>query len=177
MTSGDEDVFMTEALDLPARRTFGPMLSRLQALQQAVQAAPMVHTSGEVLRVTGPLIQAKMPSVRIGEMCRIGPLAHSGAHLSAEVIGFHEHHAMLSPIGPTDGVGPGTLVQPLGRPHGIRVGDHLLGHLLDGFGVPVHGPVEEEEHRSGAPADADPTGDDPRDRARRRSRERSGIQR
>jgi len=126
------------------RRPFAPLLARVQALQQTVEATPLAQVSGEVVRVSGPVIQARLPSVRVGEMCRIGPLPHSGAHLSAEVMGFHEHQATLSPFGATDGVGPGTPVHPLGRPHGIRVGDHLLGCLLDGFGVPVSGVREED---------------------------------
>lgn len=129
---------------MTARKPFTPVLERLQALQQTVAATPLASVSGEVVRVSGPVIQAWLPSVRVGEMCRIGPLAHTGAHLSAEVIGFHEHQATLSPFGPNEGVGPGMLVQPLGRPHGIRVGIHLLGRLLDGFGMPVSGVLEED---------------------------------
>src|SRR5205814_4235921 len=130
-----------EGPSLPPLRPFTALLSRLDRLQQAMATVPVVRTSGEVVRVTGPLIQAKLPSVRVGEMCSIGPLPHTGADLSAEVIGFHDHHAMLAPMGATEGVGPGTLVHPLGRPHGIRVGDHLLGRLLDGFGMPVSAPL------------------------------------
>jgi type III secretion protein N (ATPase) len=129
----------------PPLKPFTGVLDKLRKLQVAMAAVPLARMSGEVMRVSGPVIQARLPSVRVGEMCSIGPLAHSGAVLSAEVIGFHEHQATLSPFGTTEGVGPGTLVQPLGRAHGIRVGDHLLGRLLDGFGTPVGGPLEEAE--------------------------------
>lgn len=138
---------MSATLDEPAPpelKSFDSLHSRLRTLQAGMASARLMRVSGAVMRVSGPVIQARLPSVRVGEMCRIGPLPHTGACLFAEVIGFHEHEAMLSPFGATEGVGPGTPVQPLGRPHGIRVGDHLLGRLLDGFGTPVSGTVEED---------------------------------
>lgn len=128
----------------PAWRPFDALHAGLERACAVVDATPLVTVSGEVVRVGGPVVHAKLPSVRVGEMCRIGPLAHSGGHLGAEVIGFHEHHAMLSPFGATEGIGPGTPVLPLGRPHGIRVGAHLLGRLLDGFGAPVNGVLDED---------------------------------
>lgn len=131
---------MNEAILRPVE----PLLDRLDSIARAVAAVGLVQVRGEVVRVNGPLVEARLPSVRVGEMCRIGPLAHGGRCMSAEVIGFHEHHAMLSPFGATEGVGPGTAVQPLGRPHGIRVGEHLLGRLLDGFGQPVTGTLDED---------------------------------
>lgn len=128
----------------PAWRAFDGLHAALARARAVLDATPLVTVSGEVVRVSGPVVHAKLPSVRVGEMCRIGPLAHTGAHLGAEVIGFHEHHAMLSPFGATEGIGPGTLVLPMGRPHGIRVGAHLLGRLLDGFGAPVGGVPDED---------------------------------
>lgn len=120
-------------------RPFDAANATLERWGRAADALPLVQASGEVVRVSGPVVQAKLPSVRVGEMCRIGPLAHGGAFIGCEVIGFHDHLAMLSPFGGTEGIGPGTPVEPLGKPHGIRVGSHLLGQLLDGFGKPMTG--------------------------------------
>jgi ATP synthase in type III secretion protein N len=131
----------------PAALSLRPFTSAHVSLERwgrAVDALPLVQASGEVVRVSGPVVQARLPSVRVGEMCRIGPLAHSGAFLGCEVIGFQEHLAMLSPFGGTTGIGPGTPVQPLGRPHGIRVGAHMLGQLLDGFGKPMVGTLDDD---------------------------------
>jgi ATP synthase in type III secretion protein N len=125
---------------LPVLRPANALQAQWERQRRSLDAALLANVSGAVVRVNGPLVHATLPSVRVGEMCSIGPL-HGGHSLSAEVIGFHEHQATLSPFGSTDGVGPGTLVHPLGRPQAIRVGDHLLGRLLDGFGRPVAGPV------------------------------------
>ena len=127
----------------PAWPGFDALHAALERAGNVVRSTPLVQASGEVVRVSGPVVHARMPSVRVGEMCRIGPLAHTGERLGAEVIGFQEHHAMLSPFGTTEGIGPGTPVLPMGRPHGIRVGEHLLGRLLDGFGAPVDGVLDE----------------------------------
>jgi type III secretion protein N (ATPase) len=115
----------------------------LERAHIGVEAASLCEVSGEVVRVSGPVVHARLPAVRIGEMCTIGPFTPSGGLLGAEVIGFHEHLAALSPFGSTEGIGPGTKVLPLGRAHGVRVGVHLLGRMLDGFGQPVTGMVEE----------------------------------
>jgi type III secretion protein N (ATPase) len=140
---------------LAARTTRRDTLARQR---QAIADAALVSASGVVVKVSGPLVQAALPQVRIGELCRIGPFPEPGVMLSAEVIGFHEHQAILSPFGSTEGVGPGTPVWPLGRPQAMRVGSHLLGQLLDGFGQPLSavGPVDPDSVdvpvRASAPA-------------------------
>lgn len=125
-----------------ALQPVGPLLKRLDDWARKVAVTGVTRVCGEVVRVSGPLIEAHLPSARVGEMCSIGPLAHSGDSVSAEVIGFQAHRVMLAPFGVTEGVGPGTSVRPLGRPHAVRVGQHLLGRLLDGFGQPVMGSIE-----------------------------------
>jgi type III secretion protein N (ATPase) len=103
--------------------------ARLDAVRQ-------VEAYGHVVRVIGPLVEAVIPHVKIGEMCEIGPLASERVVLS-ETIGFNDHRAVLSPFAALDGVGPGIQVRPLARKHDLAVGSHLLGQVLDGFGNPV----------------------------------------
>jgi type III secretion protein N (ATPase) len=139
---------------LPMLRDGSVLQALLDRQRDAVDRADLVQASGVVVKVSGPLIQATLPSVRVGEACSIGPLPHSGASLLAEVIGFQDHLAVLSPFGATDGVGPGTPVRPLGRPQALRVGDHLLGQLLDGFGQPVSGALACSPHAVEVPVRA-----------------------
>ncbi|SEK64010.1 ATP synthase in type III secretion protein N [Roseateles sp. YR242] len=137
---------MTSWPDPPVLAERAALCDVLARQYNAVETASLVRASGSVVKVTGPLVQATLPQVRVGELCRIGPLPGSGALLAAEVIGFSEHQAMLSPFGSTEGVGPGMPVWPQGRPQAMCVGQHLLGHLLDGFGQPLSavGPVDRE---------------------------------
>ena len=77
------------------------LLALLDQQQDAVARADLAQASGAVVKVSGPLIQATLPGARVGECCSIGPLPPSGAWLPAEVIGFQDHLAVLSPFGAT----------------------------------------------------------------------------
>jgi ATP synthase in type III secretion protein N len=101
-----------------------------------------VEASGRVTRVTGIMVEAVVPDVKVGEMCEIGPLASDTQPLKLEVVGFHENTALLSPFGSLEGVGPGVQVRPLGRLHRLAVGSHMLGKVLDGFGNSVLGTMQ-----------------------------------
>jgi type III secretion protein N (ATPase) len=115
-----------------------PVLRIGQAMQR-LDHVRTVDSHGRVTRVVGPLVEAAVPNVRIGEMCLIGPVGDTGRSVLMEVIGFHEKAVLLTPFGTLDGVGAGTRVQPMKREHTLMVGSHLLGHVLDGFGQPARG--------------------------------------
>lgn len=106
--------------------------ARLQQAGRQLEALRLVDSCGRVTRVVGPLVEAAVPAVKIGEMCEIGPI--DGAMVLMEVVGFHQQGALLSPFGPLQGVGPGMRVWPLARRHRLAVGSHLVGRMLDGFG-------------------------------------------
>lgn len=108
-------------------------------LSRQLDALRSVEAVGHVTRVTGTLVEAVVPDVKVGEMCEIGPLGPEAVMLRLEVVGFHEHHALLSPFGPLEGIGAGMPVRALGRQHRMVVGSHLLGQVLDGFGNPISG--------------------------------------
>ncbi|MES2075946.1 MAG: FliI/YscN family ATPase [Pseudomonadota bacterium] len=97
---------------------------------------PGFDCHGRVAQVLGTLIEAQMPPVRIGELCRLHDPAGPGPAMLAEVVGFSGQAAILSALGPLDGVSNRTLVEPLRRAHSVEVGDHLFGAVLDGFGRP-----------------------------------------
>ncbi len=59
--------------------------------------------------------------------------------MPAEVVGFRDGRTLLMPLGEIVGVGPGNVVSSTGRPFEIRVGDGLLGRVLDGLGRPIDG--------------------------------------
>src|SRR5690606_21522400 len=59
--------------------------------------------------------------------------------LQAEVIGFAQHQALLTPLGEMFGISSNTEVSPTGAMHQVGVGEHLLGQVLDGLGNPFSG--------------------------------------
>lgn len=95
-----------------------------------------IHVRGRVTEVTGLVIKAMVPGVRIGEMCFI----HTGAGqepIVSEVVGFKDEAVMLMPLGEAQGIGPDCEVIPSGKPFSIRCGWSLLGRILDGLGRPI----------------------------------------
>ena len=112
----------------------GKALARLEA------ATPR-REAGRVTEVTGLVVRASVPGVRIGELVAItSPSARPDAPpLRAEVVGFRADEIVLMPLGEATGIGPDSLVTPTSRPLSIAVSDRLLGRVLDGLGNPIDG--------------------------------------
>src|SRR4051794_37747362 len=113
----------------------GKALARLEAV------APR-RESGRVTEVTGLVVRASVPGVRIGELVTITSTSAArsdGAPLRAEVVGFRGDEIVLMPLGEATGIGPDSLVTPTSRPLSIAVSDRLLGRVLDGLGNPIDG--------------------------------------
>lgn len=115
--------------------------ARLDAwqLRQASHLATFapVAVRGRIQRVNGMLLQCRLPQARIGDLCKVDKAG--GDSMLAEIIGFDNQDAVLSALGNLEGVQVGASVQRLGVPHRVRVGDDLLGQVLDGFGRPIAG--------------------------------------
>ena len=110
-----------------------------------LEAATPRRESGRVTEVTGLVIRASVPGVRIGEVVTISSADRGGGRrpepppLGAEVVGFRGEEIVLMPLGEAAGIGPDSLVTPTNRPFSIGVSDHLLGRVLDGLGQPIDG--------------------------------------
>src|SRR5471030_1288127 len=97
---------------------------------------------GTIRSIRGVLLRASVAGVRIGELCQLNDPGN-GRSLSAEVIGFDEDEAILSPIGSMEGLSTRTQITATGETLGVTVGDAQLGRVispmgdfLDGDGVP-----------------------------------------
>ncbi len=100
---------------------------------------------GKVTELTGLVVKAVMPGVRVGELCLIEPSPFQ-TPIKAEVVGFRDQEVLLMPLGELEGIGLGNAVIPTGGCLRVRVGDGLLGRVLNGLGDPLdtaqHGPLE-----------------------------------
>ena len=111
---------------------------------------------GRITEVVGMLIKAVVPQVKMGEICLI---KREGSPLISEVIGFTKDEVLLSPLGEMSGIGPSSEVIPMQMSMRIKVGDKLLGRVLNGIGEPMDvdtkGPLEldEEQPVVGSPPD------------------------
>ncbi len=59
--------------------------------------------------------------------------------MPAEVVGFSEGKTLLLPQGDTRGLEPGAEIRPLKGEASVRVGEAMLGRVLDGLGEPIDG--------------------------------------
>lgn len=76
--------------------------------------------------------------MKIGDCCLIYPKGDD-LPITAEVVGFRESKVLLMPLGELGAVGPGCDVVATGKPLQVKVGDELLGKILDGNGNPMDG--------------------------------------
>ena len=121
---------------------------------KAAERAESVKVIGKVIQVVGLIIEAQVQGVSIGDLCII-KLGKDGNFTYSEVVGFKEGRVLLMPLGTTAGISPGAEVLAAGQPLTVKVGDALLGRVLNGLGQPMDdkGPVLCDEER---PLDADP---------------------
>lgn len=110
----------------------------LKPYYRMVKEASLVRVRGRVTELTGLVIKAAVPGVRVGEVVLVKPRGR-GVGVKAEVVGFQGDEVMLMPLGELSGIGPDSEVIPTGRPLQIRVGDGLLGRVLNGLGEPLDG--------------------------------------
>jgi len=99
---------------------------------------PLIEYSGSVTRVIGLTIESKGPEANIGELCRIHTMKYD-REIYAEVVGFKDNNVLLMPFGDMTGIGPGNLVISEGRTLNVKVGEELIGRVLDGLGTPIDG--------------------------------------
>lgn len=113
-------------------------------LQSALAQAQVARIRGRVVQVTGTILRAVIPSVKIGEICVLHTPGMD-ADMKAEVVGFSQGSALLMPMGDMQGMSSETEVIPTGQVHLVPVGNGLLGRVLDGMGEPIdtatHGPL------------------------------------
>ncbi|MGB7129047.1 MAG: type III secretion system ATPase SctN [Candidatus Rhabdochlamydia sp.] len=106
---------------------FDQLVSHLDELELTT-----VH--GRITEVVGMLIKAIVPQVKMGEIVLI---KREEAPLMAEVVGFTREEVYLSPLGEMHGIGPSSEVIPLRMSLHVKVGEGLLGRVVDGLGNPL----------------------------------------
>lgn len=130
--------------DLPE----GKVIELRRAIEEIREAKPY-RVRGRVTEVTGLIIKAAVPGVRIGEMCYVTSPKEDTAPLKTEVVGFKDGAVFLMPLGDAKNaaLGPDSEVIPSGKPFQIKCGFGLLGRTLSGVGEPIDGlgPLDEIE--------------------------------
>ena len=113
-------------------------------LMGSLDTLEVTTVNGRITEIVGMLIKAIVPNVKIGEVCLV---KRDGMEpLRTEVVGFTREEVILSPLGEMSGVGPSSEVIPTHLPLTIKVGQNMLGRILNGLGEPIDtatkGPLE-----------------------------------
>ncbi|MBP2674084.1 MAG: flagellar protein export ATPase FliI [Deltaproteobacteria bacterium] len=112
----------------------------------AVERSEPLRVYGKIVEITGLLIKATGLAVSIGEACEI--YSDGGAPVEAEVVGFRDGKALLMAIGDLSRIKLGSRVHSVGKKVFVRVGQSLIGRVIDGMGNPIDGkgPLRGNEH-------------------------------
>jgi len=113
-------------------------LPKLEKMMDSLDEINTVHVHGKVNRVVGTVIEGNGPGSSVGSLCDIYP-NDTIDPIRAEVVGFKKNSVFLMPIGPINGIAPGSKIVAVKSKPMIRVGDALLGRIIDGMGNPIDG--------------------------------------
>lgn len=87
-------------------------------------------------RLSGPIIEAVLPNVAIGEVCEVRRnIVEKNIVARAQVIGFNQHTAVLSLIGNPRGLSREAVIMPTGAGLTVRVSEAMLGAVVDPSGT------------------------------------------
>ncbi len=96
-----------------------------------------VKKLGRVTQVVGLTIESVGPDVSVGTVCHIMKNIRSSEYIRAEVVGFRGNNILLMPLAVVEGIGPGSVVEAQQKPLAVKVGEQLLGRVLNGLGEPM----------------------------------------
>ncbi len=99
--------------------------------------APDPQRSGTLVRLVGLTLETRGIMAPLGACCEV--LGQGGHRVEAEVVGFNDKTLYLMPFTDPVGVGPGDTVRVMSNSAQVRLGDELLGRVIDGRGVPIDG--------------------------------------
>jgi len=93
---------------------------------------------GKVTRIVGLVIEGYCPHASVGSLCLITP-TNGGQDIHAEIVGFKDSKALLMPLGDIRGLGPGSLIRVIKSSATVKVGNNLLGRVIDAMELPQDG--------------------------------------
>lgn len=99
--------------------------------------------NGKVSEVIGNVIEAELPSCKLGTICEID-VGQGQGPLLAEVIGFRNNRTLLMAYSEISGIHVGAVVRERSTFDQVNVGRHLLGKVLDPFLVPLDESILDE---------------------------------
>lgn len=107
----------------------------LDTVFEQIRSVMPARLIGSVVRTEGMTVSATGFPAPIGSVARI--LQPGGRSIHAEVIGFRDQLTLLYSYADLTGVRPGSRIEMIRTVPWLRVGDELLGRVVDAFGNPI----------------------------------------
>jgi flagellum-specific ATP synthase len=107
----------------------------LQPYRSRLESCSGLRWQGRVMQVVGPLVESQGPFCSVGEICHIHDA--QGRVLLGEVVGFRGSTVLSMPLELPRGIRHGDRVVTWGERAALRVGDAMIGRVLDGSGEPL----------------------------------------
>ena len=98
---------------------------------------PDPKRSGTLVRLVGLTLETRGIMAPLGACCEV--MGQGGHRVEAEVVGFNDKTLYLMPFTDPVGVGPGDTVRIMSNSGQVRLGNELLGRVIDGRGMPIDG--------------------------------------
>ena len=111
---------------------------KLKIIRESTDFAELANIKTRITKVKGLMIEADALRVPIGSRL----IVHSSRinkKTPVECVGFSTEGILLMPYGSMEGISPGDEVFFESATQDIRVGEQLLGHILDGEGKVIDG--------------------------------------
>jgi len=109
----------------------------LKKYNSFIEKTDFVKKTGRVNRVIGLVLEGNGPAISVGSVCTIYPTNRPS--VQAQVIGFRDKTTLLMPLGDIIGIGPGSVIESMEEYPTFKVGDALVGRIIDGNGQPIDG--------------------------------------
>jgi flagellum-specific ATP synthase len=90
---------------------------------------------GRVIQVVGQLVESEGPFCSVGERCKV--IDANGRVFDGEIVGFRGTTVLSMPLERPSGIRYGDQVVTWGARPALRVGDDLLGRVIDSMGEPL----------------------------------------
>ncbi len=104
-------------------------------IENILKNEDFIKIYGKVTEVTGTIIEGIGPGVSIGTVCSI--INENNEAIKAEVVGFRGNKVLLMPYTDIKGLTPNCKIYAEKGLTTIRVGEGLLGRVIDALGNPI----------------------------------------
>src|SRR5208282_460107 len=110
-----------------------------------LESCSSLRWQGRVTQLIGQLVESEGPFCSVGELCEV--VDTNGTVFPGEIVGFRGTTVLSMPVTRPRGIRYGDRVVAWGARPLLRVGDGLLGRVIDGMGEPIDslGPCERRD--------------------------------